>query len=204
MALPFVEDAARLAVVGLHNGQESIVTIGFTMDNGWGDLELQDLADGVLAGWIAQVLPELSLDYTLLRVEARGLRSAGDFATEALADPATVGGNLGASDNNATATVVKLATGRSGKSYRGRIFVGGVPNASVVNGFLDSTYRTNVAVGVNNMLAGLVTGNLGRGVIISYWANKVLRTTPLVTNITQAVNVTAYPGSANRRRPVSS
>lgn len=201
MALPFVADTAKLAWVGLQHGQEVVNTIHFRTGAGWGSDDLQEVTDAALAQWIEWVLPFQSSDFALQRVEARGLRSAGDFGYEAEADPGTVGELLGASDNNATATVVSLRTGRIGKSYRGRIFVGGVPNANVENGFLQEAYRTSVAISVNNMIAAINSASGWSAVIVSYFSGGEQRVTPLVTQITQAISVTAYPGSANRRRP---
>ena|SRR5687768_10570479 len=201
MALPFVADTAKLAFVGLQHGQEVVNTIHFRTGSGWGSDDLEELADAALAQWIEWVLPFQSVDFALQRVEARGLREAGDFGYEADADSGTTGELLGASDNNATATVVSLRTGRTGKSRRGRIFVGGVPNDRVVNGFLEEAYRTSVAVSVNNMLGAITVASAWNAVVVSYRANNEQRVTPLVTPISQAISVTPYPGSANRRRP---
>lgn len=104
---------------------------------------------------------------------------------------------------NSAAAVVSLRTGLRGKSYRGRAYQPGV----IANGSDNNTIAGSAQAAIQAFWQSLVTldppGGTGDSyhlVIVSYWANKVLRADPVVTDVTTAICRGEW-GTQRRRMP---
>lgn len=201
MPLPFTPDCAKTAIVQQLHGQELVNLINWRLVGGWGAGELTQLVEELFGQWALHMLPLQSYQLTLDRVEGRGLRAAGDVASDWQLTVPPAGDILTDADNNATAAVVKLSTGFIGRNFRGRAYIAGVPNDQVQNGLLLAAYRNTVAAGLSNVITGVNSAVGWEAVVISYFTGGEPRSAGLPTTVTNVTSVTPYPGSQRRRRP---
>lgn len=138
--MPFqpVPDTAKVAVVATYLVSDVVNTFHFKRSGSWGASELEDLVGAVAAAWVASVMPSLSANMALRRIESRGLRSDGDVAVEFVFSPVVSGGRGGDSLPGSIAFAVTHLTGLAGRSYRGRTFFGGLAEADVSGDLLDA------------------------------------------------------------------
>jgi hypothetical protein len=139
---------------------------------------------------------------SLSRIRTKALDSVGS-AIEDYALPVPRVGTSGAASlpNNVTACI-KLATGKTGRSFRGRLYVVGVGVSNLITGSqsLTGTY----AAAVLNSLTTLKTNLLAAGHtlgVLSYRANGAWRSTALFTPATGWVWADVICDSRRNRLP---
>lgn len=137
---------------------------------------------------------------TLVAIRCRALDSDG-APLEYYSLPTPRGGGWGYAQAPGNVTLaIKLATGLIGRSYRGRIFVPGVPLNGIQSGTNIATY--DFAVGalnaLNNMFAPLVAAGYTLGVV-SYRNNKAWRAEGVFTPATTWTLVNWNLDSMRRR-----
>lgn len=98
-------------------------------------------ADSVLGFWAASVMAYLSEDIQLTRVVATGMNSQAAFQHISIPDETTVGGVASQSASANVAVCVSLRTNLIGRSQRGRLFLGGIPLASITDNQFNNTPR---------------------------------------------------------------
>lgn len=100
-----------------------------------------------------------------------------------------------------SAYAVKLATGRAGRSYRGRIYVGNLYGGFISDAGHVTTAFSNGVVAALNTLRTTLAGSGHTLVVVSYRADKAWRAVAEVTAITGAVAVDLNLDSQRRRLP---
>lgn len=94
---------------------------------GISDVGLQDLADGVAAAAIADLIPKVSAAFQLVRVDAY------DLGDPSRAPKSAIGPDVGTGAASAApldaALCVTLRTAQIGRSYHGRVYIGGLDDA---------------------------------------------------------------------------
>lgn len=99
-----------------------------------------NLLSGIMENWwIEQLAPVLSFNLVLRATKCTDLSSDVAPAIEASAGPSGVGGVAQSSVANSLAFVVKHTTAGRGRSSRGRCYVPGIPNTSVVQNTITAT-----------------------------------------------------------------
>src|SRR5687768_520226 len=190
MALPPLPKVVRTAFIHELHAQEVVNVVNWEFLAEPTLSQIEELAEAAATQWITWPMGGLSLDLKFLRVEARQAVPGSGLAADYDVDPPEVGGNLGACDNNQTATVASLRTGRAGRSFRGRLFIGGIPNSVPDNGLLPISWRTDMAAGLLATLIAIRNSVGCNPVIVSYFSNKVQRVTPVVTEVVNVLCVT--------------
>jgi hypothetical protein len=113
--------------------------------------------------------------------------------------PTTPHGQLAiASLPNSTAVVASLRTANTGKNFRGRSYMGGIPtNAQVDSTHISAAY----AAGTVSVMTDLISALSGAGyklVVLSRWLNKILRVTALATEIISVIVDTTMDNQRRR------
>lgn len=203
MPLPALASYCKIAFVQQSHGVEIVNTLNCYYPLSGDPEGLAGLGAIALTAFQEFVLPFQSYQLVLGRVELRQLIPGAGVGVEVQAPPDTAGDNIGDADNTAIAAAIKLATAQTGRSYRGRWFVGGLPNNVVQNGLIDETYLSGLAVGVGNLITTIRDETTANPVILSYFSNGAQRVTPVATTITNAIDVTPYPAllHSRQRRP---
>lgn len=119
-------------------------TLFYTKGTGYSESDLQDLADYLDPAVASELMPYLSLDCHYDQVEVRGLEEEEDYVKTANAS-AVAGTLTGQAAPNNCAFVIKRTSGYTGRSARGRIYIGGLSMANFASdeNFMNATYPPN-------------------------------------------------------------
>ena len=183
MAFQAVPDCAKIAIVHARAGEQMVNILHATRAGQWGLTELDALSAAVLNQWAAGLMPYLSQSVQLLRVDARGLRAQADVTTTAIPTTGVFGGYQASALPGNVAFCLTLSTGLTGRSNRGRIYIGGLHEAaiagdSILQSFAD-TFRNELGLVLNEIR------NTGwTPVVVSRRLNNAPRATPATIEIT--------------------
>jgi len=184
MAFQPVPDTARFAVVHQSGVGDSVVNVLYFRRSGsWGLQELQEAAEELSTIWVSAVMPSLSVETSLRRIQSRGERVQDDVSFEYVLSTPVAGGRSGQAVPFQCAFCVTHLTGLAGRSNRGRTYFGYLAEADNNNGLLD----VGIANALRNALSSIrtVMDNLGwTHVVVSRVRNKtrlpVAATTPVI------------------------
>lgn len=133
---------------------------------GFGEGDLQVLAEQVTLAWETNVAPTVTSDWALVEVVATSLDSL-DGVKQIWRPAIPIQG--GRVENSSPANVsmaVKFGVPRRGRGINGRVFVFGIPETEVGAGFITSTYASAVAAGWRTMQDDVASGALADHVVV--------------------------------------
>jgi len=157
MAFQPVPDVARVAVIH-SNGSlpDQIVNVFYFRRTGqWGLPEIEDLATVFRTLWVQNILPEISNQTLLRRIEVRGERAQVDVSYQLPVVPAVPGGRGGQPLPPQIALCITHLTGLTGRSRRGRTYFGMFSEENSVNGFLEQALVDGLVNGLNTIRTNL-------------------------------------------------
>lgn len=201
MPLPARPDIIRTAIIHKLHGQDVVNVVNWLYPADVTEEDVQISAGTVASEWDAEVMAFASFEMTLERVEARQAVPLSGIGYDFPVIPPAAGESTANARNGATATVISLRTGRAGRSYRGRLFIGGTPDNALVNGLVDATYRNGLATAVQTFINNVESGLGCEAVVLSYFNAGVQRPAAVATPINSVLSVTPYPAGQERRRP---
>lgn len=139
--------------------------------------DLQDLADRIDGVFDIGMLSDMPEDVIYVRTEVRGLELENDQIAEqdAGSGPGTHAGQV--LPNNVT-FAIKKASGRTGRSARGRIFWIGIPETelnSANENNIKQTYATSIVADIEFIRTSIAAEGLWEPVIVSRWSDGVKR-----------------------------
>lgn len=201
--MPFqpVTNGFKTAIEGRQNGEPAVITQGWLTNGLITPLEVQLLATGVADWFTGNLLPLLSPDYVYEQTVATGLRTESDLTFTSDTASGTAGGAIVASDPNNVTLAVSFRSGVTGRSFRGRNYVPGLPGSAISNNRVSATLANNIAgayeilMGTDAVATGFTWG------VISRRTNNAPRVAGIVTPITQVVIVDTVVDSQRRRLP---
>lgn len=204
--MPFVPvpDTAHVRLEGQVDGQLTINDLYWRVSGG--GITPVNLAVLVtfVGGWgQSNLAPRLSDDWALVRTIATDLSAANSYQVE-LATPAT-GGISGEANPNNVAACVKFSTALSGRSFRGRNFVPGIPGSVVTLNTMDPTFMSDILseygalVGAGTALPGWEWVVVSRFSGVDVNGHPIPRTTGIATLITGVSFVSPYVKSMRSR-----
>jgi len=187
MAFQPVPDGREITVVGLQNGVP-IINIFHTESATSATLEnLEIIADTVILWMQDFVLPETHPSYVLQMVKVRDISSETGLSVE-IAPTTSSPGEAGGTAAAANASIVaSLRTGVQGRSFRGRIYFGGLAQQTLTNA---QTMGVTSAAAYATMVTELIDALTAIGEtlsVLSRVANGVARVTGLLTEIIQVI-----------------
>lgn len=201
MTLPPRPDVVRTAVISQLHGQDVVNVINWLYPGIVIPDQVENVAAAVASSWDLRINPFISFQQTLVRVEARQAVPLSGIGFDFPVVPAAAGDSVSNARNAATATVISLRTGQAGRSFRGRLFIGGTPDTELVNGLVEATYRNNLADAVASFMADVEAAEGCQAVVLSYFSAGVQRLSAVATPINSVLSVTPYPAGQERRRP---
>jgi len=198
MAFQAVPNTAVVCVNGTLWGQEIQNTLYFEKDTGYILADLLDLAALVRSWWFAEVMPLLSSDYIFREITAQDISvEAGEIAFNT-AETGTAGGVVSEAMPGNVAIAVSFRTGLAGRSYRGRNYVGGLPNTAVAGNTITDTFRTAIGAAYEALLTVLEDEDFVWGVV-SRVTEGLPRPVGVITAIASVLVVDAFVDSQRRR-----
>lgn len=162
---------------------------------------LEDAAAGLFGLWAEHLMPNLSGDLTLLSAVCAGLASESSPIGVFVPSSPVLGSVTAASLPNNVAYCISKYTGLRGRSFRGRMFIPGIPeNARTTASHVDPAFRVSIATGCASLLGGMISGGFPP-VVVSRFTAGAARATGIATPITQLAPVDDVLDSQRRRLP---
>jgi len=202
MAFQPVPDVARVAVIH-SNGSlpDQIVNVFYFRRSGqWGLPEIEDLAAVFRTLWVQNIMPHLSEQTLLRRIEVRGERAQVDVSYQLAIVPVVSGGRGGDPLPPQVAFCVTHLTGLTGRSRRGRTYFGILSEVFASNGFLSQIIIDGLLNGLNAIRTNLANEGWVH-VVVSRIENR--QRLP-VANTYAVIGYRAYDGvlDTQRRRAI--
>lgn len=195
-------DIYQLTIEGVAFSNQIVNQFGFIQTSPTGGFLGQTLIDAWQAGCQTQYLATMHSSYTMNIIRASDVVPG----TSATVEETTTTGNVGtgstASGASQVAMLISWRTARSGKSYRGRTYLGNTPTNFYGPG--GGLFVAGDTVAGNFRTAMITTfgpGSTGpfRLAIVSRFAGKAERPTPIATLVTTGV-VRQVVATQRRRR----
>lgn len=175
-------NTVQVTLVFATNGVTTTNNYYVRKSTGWGEAEMLTLATQFISWWSGQMRQWIGNAVQLVRVQVRDLTVVDGLVVEQTAGLPLSGTDAAAAAPNSAACVTSLRTGLAGRSRRGRIYIGGLTEASTTA----TTVNIVTAVGIQNAHAQLQStiNFLGYDwVVVSRYLNGVARITALISNI---------------------
>lgn len=153
-AMPFipVPDTAEVVISYSDVGELAQNTLYFTQAGGWTTGALLTLAEAI-DGWVeGSLLPLLSSSLALTTIVATDIEN--EFGAQAGVSSTAVGGVGTEQAPNAIAACISFRTGTRGRSFRGRNYIPGIPNAAIDVNILNGTFLLDVQAAYETLLPG--------------------------------------------------
>lgn len=151
--------------------------------------------------WATNIMPNLSSDCVFTQVFARDLSFQSSFVYTYTGVPLPVsGGAFGQPMPSHVAVVVSLRTGLAGRSYRGRLYIGGLTELQVDGDYPNVGIRNAITAGVSAVIVGMLTTDR-RCVVVSRYTAGRPRNPGVANPILSVLNVTQRVGSQRKRLP---
>jgi len=191
-------DTAKVSLNYSYSGQQCVNTLYFRKLEAWDGDTLLALANDVLSWATASLMPLLHTSVSLTSVHAVDLTEAGGAEADAVPGTAVTGGTGGYELPNNVAFCVSFRTGFSGRSMRGRSYIGGLAVPQFTDAqHVSATFADNVTTAFGTLI-GLLAATTAKLVVVSRYVDTVLRVVALVTEITTIITNTKV--DSQRRR----
>jgi len=200
--LPPIAGVYRAVMNYTYDGQECANVLHFTHAEMPAPATPADMGASLVAWWSANMRLRVPATLVLRSVTVTDLTAGGAPALEHATGLPLAGTNASAQLPNNATVAMSLRTGIRGRSFRGRLYHLGLTEADVTNNALVAANLTNL-VGAYQLLVGLDSAALGANyalVILSYFANKAMRATPVATPVV-TVTSDGIVDSQRRRLP---
>jgi len=170
---------------GLH-GQKVENTLYFRLAGGMSVAQMTDLWNKMLTWWTVNLAPHLSNDLTLRGGKVTDLSTQSGAALDFNAPTPNPAGTVPSpSLPGNVACCVSIKTAARGRSFRGRNYIAGIAEASVVGNTLDLAVTVNVQAAYDAILTVPFVAPW-EWVVVSRYANKLPRVTGVATAVTRA------------------
>lgn len=200
MARPFIPAAnvIKMAIVHALAGQNVVNILHIRDTDGAPDgTRAASLADTLATSWVSNVMASLSNDLRLSHIDWTILTSQTSPAGRT--GEAGVSGSINSPSEAANvALVYTLRTELRGRSYRGRIYLAGIPQSQRADAVTASIgWADGLASGFTLLMADMVAER-SKVVVVSYQHNKVITNPAHVQDVTSFT--TDYYFDSQRRR----
>jgi len=201
MAFVPVPNTAKVAVMAHLNGQQYVNTTYREKALGWTSTDLFNLATEMMEWATTRFLTLVHTSFALDLVQCVDISVDGGAQATVAAPAASFGLKGGLCMPNNVAYTVSFRTGRTGRSYRGRNYVGGISDSSVegVN-LVKPAFRAECVDVFNDLIGGTIVTQ-GAWVVVSRFHDKVPLTTGVTTVVNTVLTVDNVLDSQRRRLP---
>jgi len=192
-----VPNTARVRFVYTQYGQELMNVFHFTQAAPFTSADLIALNNSCLTEWTANVKGLVTHECTLDYIESTALDSSAGF--QETLSVGVVGGHSGAGVTTSITLALKFASGLTGRSQRGRMYIVGIVGAAVTQDQIDPTSAAGLEAAWVAFFAAVNAATTSNQSVVSYCSGGVWRTTGVPTPITSIVLVDNNIDSQRRR-----
>jgi len=180
-------------------GQRVENTLAFEEALPWSTTTLNQQCQALNAWCVAELLPSLSADISLREVYGTSLESDSAPTGSYINPVPPTGGNVAGAEPGNVAAGVTFRTGNRGRSFRGRNYVPGIPNAEIALNAMSPGFLADLSTAYS-LLVGAGTFSAGwQWVVLSRQTGGVLRPNGIGIPITAATFSSPYVRSMRSR-----
>lgn len=200
MAFQSAPDCAEAVIKHTLSGQAINNVLNFRHAGGYSLSDLQNLGDAVDAAWDANMMPQLNTSLIYTGVLVRGLEFEADqeVFVSTSAGTGSIGGIVA---TNNVAFVLTERTGFTGRSSRGRIYLGGLASSDFTSSDTISTARAAAFVAAMEAVQALALTEGWEHVVLSRFHNGAKRLTATALPITSYEARNLFTDSQRGRLP---
>jgi len=183
--IPF-ENVAEVVLVGSEFGQEVVSVHNFQFPEPLTTSILEALAGAVINSWIDNLAPLISSALDINSVKATDLTTVSSPGVTVPAPTGTDGDGAATAVPMNVALVLSEATDLRGRSYRGRVYQGGLPTTALTNpGAVEDAYQVAFVNGYTTFFGDIEDASTCVHVVCSRQNAGVPRTVGVATPVTQ-------------------
>lgn len=186
MASDLVPNGIKVEMNGVQNGIPVVNRFYVTLSAAPSSADLDDVIIATLAFW-NDLKASIHNSYTLANITATDVHVANGTQTIL---PLTTG-NVGSAGGDAAAAnaavCISLRTNFTGRSFRGRMYIGGLPNAALLNAQNVTTAAAAAYAGYMEDFIDALTAINMTLVVVSKFASGVARVVNLATEIISVI-----------------
>lgn len=199
--MAFIEtpDTVKVAVHYLLFSQQWINTLWFESQGStsWNGSTINQLCEDVWTWADAEIMSILSNDCFLTLVDGVDQSAPSSFYGSYAASP-VIGSAAAQSAPSGVCITVKFASDLTGRSYRGRNYVSGIPSTGISDNEVTSTFA-NALIGAYDLLSTYLTLADVYHVIVSHYTGGAERAAGVTVNV-QDYQIVDYNLDSQRRR----
>lgn len=178
-----VEDTVLCELFLRLQGEQAENTLYFLNAGGWTTTAMTTLATSLAAWWVAEIATEVSNELSLVGIKVTDLSSQFAASIYYPVTPPETGDDAEDPLPNNAAAVIKFTTESRGRSFRGRNYIPGIPDAYVNGNTIDPAIVLNLIDGYQNLDA-VETTNSCVHVVVSRYSLGAPRVAGLATEVT--------------------
>jgi len=200
--LPPAPGVTRAVFNYLSNGVATANVIHFTAPPGPDAPDPANLASDLASWWKLNIAPLSSVNHILQSVVCTDLSASGPPAVEHTTGLPAAGTQAGESLPNNAALVMSLRTALRGRSFRGRLYMGGIAESQASGNNVIASFRDNAVIEWSEIIL-FVTAPLSPDlqlVVLSYFSGGAVRGTPVATPVTSITADTRIDTMRRRMR----
>lgn len=179
MAFQPVADTAEIAMIFTNNGV-TVQNVYYALrPGGYGQADLQALADVIDAIFLTTFMTEVTVECAYVRTEVRGLAVINDLIATQNAG-AGIGTHIGAPTPNNCTFAIKKSSGLTGRSARGRTYWVNIPRQvldATDENLVGAAWAAAVVANVDFVRIQIATVGLWQAVLLSRFTEGVQRPT---------------------------
>lgn len=200
--LPPVPSTSRVVLNWLWDGQRCANVLHFTNPSGPEAPDAPVVGNAIRNAFNGNLASHVPTNLTLTSILVTQLPAGSGPTVEFTGFLPVSGSSASPSMPNHVSVASKFNTGLRGRSYRGRAFNVGLTEATVTGNNIEAVHRDRLNAFWTALLsiAGGIGGATYKLAVVSYYANKTLRATPVVTAVTN-VSTDLIVDSQRRRLP---
>jgi len=183
MAFQSVPDTAIIEFRADLFGENIENTVYVDYTGGYDQTDLDNTAEIAADAWASYMLPQLGGDYIFREVYVKGLENMIDLESLDATHSGEPGTQEGSSVTGNVSFVIKFQTGHTGRSARGRNYVGGLPYSVGQGNTVNSTYADDLVAAYISIMTALNAGG-ARHVVVSRFSAGAKRSTGLTLPVT--------------------
>lgn len=192
-----VPNTARVRLVYTQFGQTLENVFNFERAGPFSSADLLALNASILTEWTVNIMPEVTVDATLVLIESTALDSAMGF--QETTSVGVVGGNAGGGTPTGVTLAIKFASGLAGRSQRGRMYWIGTSVGQIVGDQYDAGQAAGILAAVTAFFGLVFATTASAHVIVSYCNAGAWRITGQTTPVTDYILTDTNIDSQRRR-----
>lgn len=168
MAFVPVPDTAQAEIRMSLFGQAIENVLHFVVTGGWNPILLASLAATLADWWISEYSDFTTTDLTLREIYVKDIAVEGGAEVTDISAAGETGSIITQTAPSNCCACVSFRTGQSGRSYRGRSYISGIPISYVLENVLDSAAAIDIIDSYNTLAANLSAIDMQHVVVSRY------------------------------------